>query len=720
MAMEMAPLDHNSETYSVGETWDKVKGLRLQLHDGVYSYSHEYRGQPWLILADQGSERYFRSSARAEAFINRLDGQSSAGDIYEELQQSPSSALSKSDVILLIANLKSSKLLKEDQSTSNLTREIPDSRAKRFIKALSRPFSIRFRLVDPDRFLALAIPYLGWARSRVLTWLWLFFVLYALVACWMRWDELVDYGAARFSDPVYLLYFWLIYPLVKALHEMAHALATKCWGGVVHDMGIMLLVFFPVPYVDSSAANRFASRRKRIIVGAAGIMVETFLASIALIWWMSGAEGVGRDIAFAVMVIGGISTVLFNANPLLRFDGYYVFSEWIQIPNLSTRSQQYLGYLVKRYAVGMGDARSPVTAVGETKWLFVYGVAAAVYRIFISLFIALWVSGKFFVLGVTLALWAIISQMLYPAVKNASALYVSAQRANLQRRLAVVTAFFATAVVLILSVPVPDTTYAQGLVNIPEDAAIRAASSGIVREVHGQDGRQVEAGGKILTLSNIELEAQRGVVEARIDELRGKLNQALSRDRYQAEIVKNRISNLEEELSDINNQIAGLSISSHRSGQLVLPSAQDLQGRFIKRGDLVGYSLDPDRLTARLVIPQAKIDQVRQDTQDIRIRLSGPRQDELVARLSRETPLLSDRLPSRYLGSSAGGETPVDVRDDSGVQALTRVYQMELELAQAEGVFPGQRVHARFVHSAESLAGQMMRYLRHLWLREGA
>lgn len=715
----MASLEQNRVSHLIGETWDKVAGLRLQLHDGVVSYSHEYRGQPWLILADQNSERYFRSSSDAGAFIRRLDGQSTVEEIYNTLQKSHSSALSQSDIILLVANLKSSHLLQDDDRTAGLAHKNAIEKVGQFFKGLSRPFAIRFRLIDPDRFLTRVMPYLGWIRSRLFTWLWLFVVLYALLASWLHWGELVDYGAARFNDPIYLLYFWLLYPVVKALHEMAHALATKRWGGVVHDMGIMLLVFFPVPYVDSSASNRFASRRKRILVSAAGIMVETFLASAALIWWLHGAAGIGRDIAFGIMIIGGVSTLLFNANPLLRFDGYYVFSECIQIPNLASRSQQYLGYLFKRFLVGIPDVRSPVTAFGEAKWLFGYGIASAVYRVFISLFIALWVSGKFFVLGLALALWAVLSQIAYPVIKNTLGLYKTSQRAGRQLRFVLVSMVLVATVGIVISMPVPDSTYAQGLVNIPEDAAIRAASSGIVQEMHRDDGSAVQAGDEIVTLSNIELESRRVVVQSQIDELRGKLNGALSRDRSQSEILKKRIVSLEEKLRDIDDQISGLSIVSHRAGLLVLPKSQDLPGRFIKRGDLVGYSLDRDRLTARLVIPQAKIEQIRQDSQNISIRLVGQPQDRLSARMSREIPLLSDRLPSKYLGSSAGGATAVDARDESGLRALTRVYQVELELPQRqEGIFPGQRVHARFVHSEESLGRQLVRYLQHLWLHQ--
>ena len=134
-------------------------------------------------------------------------------------------------------------------------------------------------------------------------------------------------------------------------------------------------------------------------------MMETLLAALAMLVWLYSEAGIVRDLAFDIMIIGGISTLVFNANPLLRFDGYYILSEMIQVPNLSTRSQQYLAYLFQRYLLGISDTRSPVTAAGEARWLFSYGLAAGLYRIFISLFIALWVAGKFLIIGLLLALF---------------------------------------------------------------------------------------------------------------------------------------------------------------------------------------------------------------------------------------------------------------------------------------------------------------------------
>ena len=135
-----------------------------------------------------------------------------------------------------------------------------------------------------------------------------------------QWSALSVHWEARFLDPGNLLSLWLLYPLVKGLHELGHGFATRHWGGEVHEMGVMLLVFTPVPYVDASASSAFPSRNQRMVVAAAGIMVELLLTGVALLLWSYSDPGLLRDLCFNVLVIGGVSTLLFNGNPLLRFD----------------------------------------------------------------------------------------------------------------------------------------------------------------------------------------------------------------------------------------------------------------------------------------------------------------------------------------------------------------------------------------------------------------
>ena len=193
---------------------------------------------------------------------------------------------------------------------------------------------------------------------------------------------------------------WITFPFVKALHELGHGFAVKRWGGEVHEMGIMFLVFMPVPYVDASAASAFQSKYQRMVVGSAGMLVEVFIAALAMFVWLNVEPGMIRAVAFNVMLIAGVSTVLFNGNPLLRFDGYYVLMDWLEIPNLGSRANQYIGYLIQRYPFGIRNAQSPVSARGERGWFVFYSIASFCYRMFIFATIIWFVAGEFFVVGV--------------------------------------------------------------------------------------------------------------------------------------------------------------------------------------------------------------------------------------------------------------------------------------------------------------------------------
>ena len=163
----------------------------------------------------------------------------------------------------------------------------------------------------------------------------------------------------RVLVPENLLVMWLVFPVLKLAHEFGHAFAVKTRGGEVHEMGVMIMVLTPVPYVDASSAWAFRSKWQRIRVGAAGMMVELFIASLALFLWLSAEPGVFRGVLYNVILIAGISTVLFNANPLLRFDGYYILMDWLEIPNLRQRSTQYWAYLAERYLFGRREAEPP-------------------------------------------------------------------------------------------------------------------------------------------------------------------------------------------------------------------------------------------------------------------------------------------------------------------------------------------------------------------------
>src|SRR5262249_25831426 len=181
----------------------------------------------------------------------------------------------------------------------------------------------------------------------------------------------------------------LTFPVVKAMHELGHAFSLRAFGGEVHQIGLMFIAFFPVPYVDASAAAMLPSKAQRILVGAAGMMVELVLAALALYIWLISEPGIVRAVAYDVIVIAGVSTLIVNGNPLLRFDGYFILSDLIEIPNLAQRSSRFWGRLIMRWLFGLRSPDIDQGSPAERAWYAVYGPAAFAYRMFILISLSL-------------------------------------------------------------------------------------------------------------------------------------------------------------------------------------------------------------------------------------------------------------------------------------------------------------------------------------------
>lgn len=233
-----------------------------------------------------------------------------------------------------------------------------------------------------------------------------------------HWPELSHNFSDRLLAVDNLVVLYFVFPVLKGFHELGHATATKARGGEVHDLGLILLVMLPVPYVEASAASAFRSKYQRALVGAAGVAVELFIASIAFYLWLLAEPGVFRAALYNVMVIAGVSTLIFNGNPLLRYDAYYILADLIEIPNLASRSLRYWGHLLERYLLGAAKLEPPDGTAAEKAWFIVYGAASSVYRVLVTIFIALFIAGRFFFIGVLLALWAVGVMAILPIVRG--------------------------------------------------------------------------------------------------------------------------------------------------------------------------------------------------------------------------------------------------------------------------------------------------------------
>jgi len=703
-------------------SWYRVASLRPRLRGHTRIHRHHYRNELWYVLQDHSAGKFHRFTPAAYYLIGLMDGERTVQQLWELAGVQLGDDLPTQDeVIRLLGQLHAADVLQCDVPPDllELFRRHQQHRQTRWKQRLRSPLVIRVPLWDPERFLSRWLPLVRPLFSWYGVLLWLAVVLTALVLAGIHWSELTESVVDRVLAPQNLLLLWLVYPLVKALHELGHGFATRVWGGEVHEIGIMFLVFMPVPYVDASAASAFRDRRKRMLVGAAGIIVELFLASVALFVWLNVEPGVVRAIAYNIMLIGGVSTVLFNGNPLLRFDGYYVLADAVEIPNLGMRANRYFGYLFQRYLLALEKAESPVAAPGERFWFVSYGIAAFVYRILIMAAIVLFIAGKFFVVGVLLALWAVIPLLLVPTWKALSFLLFSPR---LHRRRAHAIAVSASLVCLLgavlFLVPVPLRTQAEGVVWLPERSIVRAGTDGFVQELQVESGTLVSEGAPLIVTQDPFLTAELHVLESRHEELSLEYNLVRNEDRVRAGILKEDIRALEEDLASHREQIERLVIRSPTTGRLVLPLAADLPGQYLHQGQLVGYVLDAGAPIARVVVAQQDVSLVRQQTRDVELRFAGSPDVVLPATIQREVPGASNRLPAVALGSQGGGAIAIDPRDGQGVTTFERVFQFDVSIAaQQVPDYVGGRVLVQFDHGFEPLGLQGYRAIRQLLLR---
>jgi putative peptide zinc metalloprotease protein len=709
-------------TAATTEGWDRIAGARPRLRSQAKIYCHQYRGQSWFVLQDRASALFYRFSGRAYAFIQQLNGQHSIQSIFDRLRAAQaSSAPSQQEIVQLLAQLNASDLLHYDQplDTEELAERRRRHRRSPWLQRLMQPLAIRFPLADPDSWMVQLQPFFSRLYTRTGFLLWCLLCGFAAMAALSHWSALSEHWSSRALDPQNIVLLFLLYPVIKALHELGHGMAVKLWGGEVHEIGIMLLVFMPVPYVDASSASAFVNKWRRIVVGAAGIMVELLLAALGMLIWLSVEPGLIRDMAFNVMLIGGISTVLFNGNPLLRFDGYYVLADWLEIPNLASRSNQYLGYLVKRYVYCISGPRSPVSATGERAWFVLYGISAFFYRLFISLTIALFVAGQFFVIGMILAVWALIMQILYPLYRRLDYLVTSNELVGRRRRALSIT-FLAVLLVFVLTfvLPVPSWTNAEGILRLPEETMVRTNAEGFIVRVLQADGSQVHQDTPLFEIDDPLLQARHDVTQAKLAELQTKQTSQLLIDRTRVAILRDEIASVEAQLADIQQRLNDQIVVSKLDGIFVAPLGKNMLGRFVEQGSLLGYVAAFSDLTVRVAVPQQTLDRVRRHTDSVMVRLAADTSRTLPAQILREVPQVSDQLPSSTLGSQAGGSIAVDARDESGIRAMNQIYQLDIALpGESLQGYIGGKVHVRFNHAAEPIGRQWLRSLRQLVLQ---
>jgi putative peptide zinc metalloprotease protein len=713
------------------QSWYRVSGLRPRIANHVTVARHRYGSQSWYALSDQLSGRVHRVTPAAYLFAARMDGRRTVDEIWQGMvAEMDTDAPGQEAVVSLLMQLHGADLLAGDipPDAAELLSRRDRLRRSIWIRNLRSPLSMQIPLIDPDRFLTRTMPLIRPLFSWFGLLAWLVLMTMALLTVGQNWAELTDNILDRVMAGEGLLTLALCYPVIKILHELGHGYAAKRFGCEVREMGVMLLVLFPVPYVDASPSAALRSKWQRAGVAAAGIIVEVTLAAIAALIWAQAEPGLLRAIAFNVMLIGGVSTLLINGNPLLRFDGYYVLSDVLEVPNLAQRGTRYLGYLVNRYVFRVPGLPRFTAATHERVVMLIYGPASWCYRLLVMVAVATFVAKNYFVVGVCMGIVTIATGFVVPAAKALWRVAMGPRYRMCRGRAAGIT-FGAIVVVVIavLAVPAPVHSTAEGVIWVPRDAFVRAGTDGFVRTVAASPGARVEAGATLFVLEHPIAEAKVAVNEARVRELEAKYADEWVTDRIAAEVTKYELTHEQASLVREQYRISRQTITAASGGTFnAVRPVGDMVGRYVKVGEVLGYVTPAAGRVARVVVAQSDIELVRDHLVDVLIRLADRRTD-LKSSVVRAVPAADDSVPSQALASSNGGTISTDPRETKKAKAFERLFQFDVALPEmasdgsAGGVAEasalaasgfGARVFVRFDFAWEPLGTTLYRRVR--------
>lgn len=585
--------------------------------------------------------------------LQLLDGRHSVGEILTQAAASfPSVAFSRDTLAGFLQQLAASQLIRaivpgESQRLTPSTKSF----GQRLAGGLFGILRIHIRLLNPqpllDRVLSsvrhIPVEAVGWTLTLLIV---------AAVAVGLTQARLIAADLPSLSDfvgPQNLLSLLLIFIFVKTLHELGHALIARWFGAECHECGILLMVFTPVLYTNVTDTWRL-SKRQRMAVTAAGIAVELVIAAICLLLWQAAAPGWTRSMLLNTALLCSINTLLFNGNPLLRFDGYFLLSDALQIPNLAGRSSALLQNATVRLLTG-SPAPPQVGSKLELGILWIYGLLATAYRLLLTIAILRLVdevsrTWNLQIVGRFLSLVVLIGLLVVPAARL---LQKTRQAVHQQpnRRWAIGRAILVTAAVIAaLRIPLPQTVVAPASVQ-PTAVAMYASVPGRLQQFvrYGQLTSKQEC---VVILQNDQLQQTQATLASDLKRLQTELslltdNPATANSAL-IPTLRESITSATIRLREFEAEVAALCVHAETDGMFLpppirpqvrktdlpefwhgLPATESNRGAWIERGTLLGYVGQPTDIEVHVALTENEVEFV-QPAQTVSFAVAGVQQ----------------------------------------------------------------------------------------------
>jgi putative peptide zinc metalloprotease protein len=669
--------------------------------------AHSEGGKQLFVIEDHLRSAYFQIGVAEAWLLEAMDGSKSIEQLYNELQQQPcGQQLTQQDATAYCCWLVQAGLAAPKDAVIQ-----PNMQATPKLWSLQNPLSLRIVLCHPDRILNQILPWTNWIFSKPARIAVVVLAFLAAMFVGQDWGRFTHSLGGIFDAQQWISLFvcWLG---LKVVHEFAHGLACRRYGGYVKEAGILFILLFPIAFIDLTSSWRFSERRHRVATALAGMYVEIAAASIAAILWAFTGPGVFNQWLANCVVMASATTLIFNANPLMRFDGYFVLSDLLNIPNLYTHGQNSVRQAGRKWFLGLPTETSSSHS-GLHRWIVpTYGIACWVWRQVISVGLIFAASLLFHGAGLILAALGLLTWYIAPTVRFVQFLIWG----NAKERPKLLQFGFATSITALLVAafsfltPWPHQEIAPGVVDFPPVAAVRNETSGFVTRVFVHDGQPVDEGDAIVQLSNEVLSKEVAELELELRKLQLQL-QALRQNKEVAllQVTQSQVGAIENQLREKQDLLRGLVVRAPISGRVVQRDIEQLLGRHFSAGVLLATIGVEDKKQIRISIAQPFVAEKKLDeTLFVRIPGIGRTECEVI----NIKPQARDVTNDVALLAPYGGTLPCTMDEDHFRLLHPRVEAtLAVPKELCDQVACGQRCYAR-LHPNESFAGRVYRWLQ--------
>jgi putative peptide zinc metalloprotease protein len=706
----------------------------------------QYQGANSWVIKDPVGLHYYRFQPEQYKILNLLDGERSLEQIRDEFHREfPTVRLTLEEVQNLVTDLHRTGLVysnRPGQGTAMIKQRREKLRQK--IKAgIRNILYIRLPGWDPEATLRAIYPIFRWMFTPFGVFVAIALFLAATTLLTVQFQEFHRRlpGFQQFFAGPNLAFMWIVLGGAKIIHEFGHGLTCKHFRGECHEMGMMLLVLSPCLYCDVSDSWMLKNKWARIMIGAAGMYIESVLSSLAIFGWWFSQPGLFHNLCLNLFFVSTISTVIFNANPLMRYDGYYMMADLLEIPNLRPKADRLLRETFAWWCLGIESRPDPFMPQTGKHWFILFAVAAWIYRwvvlfailLFFYTFLKPYELQSIGIAIATLSIVSLVGSMVWNIYRVISAPRLQPMSyTKITVSLVVLTLLVAGA----LSIPLPLHAEAGLIIEPYRVQNVFSQTAGRLEEVFVVPGQRVKPGDILARLSNFDKEQQyrQLKIDEAVQEQELKTVRALN-DATRIQLAEEKLTSIREQVADYQMQLERLIIYAPIDGFVVEPQRVPEPKHDANRhqlGKWFGSPLEPRNLGCFLeprthlcsIAPNERFQAIMLVDQRDRNELSTEREvkiklDHFPEKMYRAKVVeISERevlFAPQALSNKYGGELPTQT-DAEGRERLQAgsAYQATLLLDEEAALLrSGMRGRAKFLISNRTSGDWLWLWIRH-------